>query len=100
MSERSRSNNKLECDDDLSQGHRASAPTSGAALYHLRRAVTYVTRGISLLIHVFLPRLPSSVPLWAVLLALIVSMTVGLFFGIYPAQRAAKLDPMMALRDE
>jgi len=56
--------------------------------------------GISTLIHVFLPRLPSSVPLWAVLLALIVSMTVGLFFGIYPAVKAARLDPVDALRYE
>jgi len=56
--------------------------------------------GISTLIHVFFPRLPSSVPLWAVLLALIVSMTVGLFFGIYPAVKAARLDPVDALRYE
>jgi ABC-type antimicrobial peptide transport system permease subunit len=56
--------------------------------------------GISTLIHVFIPRLPSSVPLWAVLLALIVSMTVGLFFGIYPAVKAARLDPVDALRYE
>ena len=35
----------------------------------------------------FLPRLPSSVPLWAVALAVGVWMSVGLFFGIYPAVR-------------
>ena len=44
--------------------------------------------------------MPSSVPLWAVLAALIVSSSVGLFFGVYPASRAAKLDPITALRFE
>lgn len=43
---------------------------------------------------------PSSVPLWAITLALIVSCGVGLFFGIYPAVKAAKLDPVIALRYE
>ena len=44
--------------------------------------------------------MPSSVPLWAVVSALIVATSVGLFFGVYPAKRAARLDPIAALRFE
>ncbi len=44
--------------------------------------------------------MPSSVPLWAVMAALMVSTSVGLFFGVYPAKRAARLDPIVALRFE
>jgi putative ABC transport system permease protein len=44
--------------------------------------------------------LPSSVALWSVLMGLIVATSVGLFFGVYPATKAAKLDPVVALRSE
>src|SRR5215472_2530475 len=43
---------------------------------------------------------PSSVPWWAVVLGVAVASSVGLFFGIYPAMRAARLDPVEALRYE
>jgi putative ABC transport system permease protein len=48
----------------------------------------------------FLTPVPSQVPLSAVILSLAVSTAVGLFFGMYPANRAAKLDPIEALRFE
>jgi len=44
--------------------------------------------------------IPMRTPMSAVILSLAVSTGVGLFFGIYPAMRAAKLDPIEALRSE
>jgi len=43
---------------------------------------------------------PSDVQLWSILVSLVVSASVGLFFGIYPAYRASQLDPIVALRAE
>jgi len=44
--------------------------------------------------------MPSAIRLWAVLAGLIVSASVGIFFGVYPARKAAMLDPIVALRAE
>jgi putative ABC transport system permease protein len=43
---------------------------------------------------------PTSAPLWAIFLGLFLAATVGIFFGVYPASKAAKLDPVVALRSE
>lgn len=44
--------------------------------------------------------MPSSVEPVSIALAMVMSWSIGLFFGIYPANRAAKLDPVEALRSE
>jgi len=54
---------------------------------------------IALLIRIATP-LPASIQPWSVAISLIVASSVGLFFGVYPATRAAKLDPIVALRQE
>ena len=54
-----------------------------------------VAKAITLLIS-----FPSEVQLWSVLVGLFVATSVGVFFGVYPARKAAMLDPIQALRSE
>ncbi len=44
--------------------------------------------------------MPTVVTLWSVLLSVVISVGIGVIFGMYPAMRAANLDPIMALRHE
>jgi putative ABC transport system permease protein len=53
----------------------------------------------SLLINKYSP-LPSYVPLWAIGLGIGISATVGIIFGLWPAWKAARLNPIDALRWE
>jgi len=56
--------------------------------------------GISKLIGLIIPSLPSSIPLWAVIAGLTVSVGIGLVFGVWPARKASRLDPIECLRYE
>ncbi len=55
--------------------------------------------GIGKLVEATTP-VPADVPLWTVFLGLIFCSAVGLIFGVYPATKAARLDPIVALRYE
>ncbi|OLC06724.1 MAG: hypothetical protein AUH41_12150 [Gemmatimonadetes bacterium 13_1_40CM_66_11] len=44
--------------------------------------------------------IPANVPLWSIVAALLASALTGVGFGLYPASRAARLDPVEALRYE
>ena len=55
---------------------------------------------ITMLVGALVPSLPSKVPGWALITGFSVSVAVGLFFGVWPAVKAARLDPVEALRYE
>ncbi len=73
----------------------AMALTSTGGLFGIAFAIL-ITTAIGALV----PSLPASVPSWAIIVALVVSMGIGLFFGVWPAVKAARLDPVEALRYE
>jgi putative ABC transport system permease protein len=56
--------------------------------------------GLSLACRLVFPDLPTTVPAWAAITGFLVSVAVGLFFGLWPANKAARLDPVEALRYE
>jgi putative ABC transport system permease protein len=56
--------------------------------------------GIAQLLMLLIPSMPASIPTWAVVTGLTVSIGVGLIFGVWPARKASKLDPIEALRYE
>ena len=55
---------------------------------------------VTFVVSALVPSLPSEVPPWAVIAGFSVSVLVGLFFGTWPAMKAARLDPVEALRYE
>lgn len=58
-----------------------------------------LVNGLVLLVRLTL-KWPGSVPLWAVVAGILVSVSVGLVFGVWPAMKASRLDPVEALRYE
>lgn len=64
----------------------------GAIGLTLGALISIVIRSIS--------TIPASVPLWSILVSLVASVVTGVLFGLYPAFRAARLDPVEALRFE
>jgi putative ABC transport system permease protein len=56
--------------------------------------------GVSKIVAFFFPVLPAAIPLWAVVTGLLVSVFIGLTFGVWPARKASRLDPIECLRYE
>ncbi len=59
-----------------------------------------VAVGIAQLVMFFVPALPATIAPWSIIMALAVSIGVGLVFGVLPARKASRLDPIECLRYE
>ena len=72
-----------------------------ATILSLMGGIVGILLGISIafLIGKFTP-IPAGAPLWSILVGASICIAIGLFFGIFPAGKAAKLDPIEALRYE
>ena len=55
---------------------------------------------VTLLVAKLFPALPTETPMWAIVAGVGVSVATGVFFGVWPALKAARLDPVEALRYE
>jgi putative ABC transport system permease protein len=71
-----------------------------ATLTFIGGAIGMIAGGLISFIIAQTTPIPASVPFWSVVAALSASILTGIFFGIYPAARAARLDPVEALRYE
>ena len=60
----------------------------------------FIAVGISNLLMLLIPSMPAMIPTWAVVTGLTVSIGVGLIFGVWPARKASRLDPIECLRYE
>ena len=54
----------------------------------------------SFIVRSLFPSMPTTVPVWSIIAGFVVSVSVGLFFGMWPAVKASRLDPIVALRYE
>jgi putative ABC transport system permease protein len=66
--------------------------TGGAIGILIGFAIAFIVKSVT--------PLPASVTLWSIFLGFFVSVSVGLFFGIFPAQKAARVDPIICLHYE
>jgi putative ABC transport system permease protein len=62
--------------------------------------LTFLGGMLSQILMLLVPSLPASIPTWAVVTGLSVSIGVGLIFGVWPARKASRLDPIECLRYE